>query len=249
MQELMQENESGFSEFFHKLITSDINERREMAKRSDTYGAVAEMSLYMHPALLVHICALLKGTDFWSIWDMLPSHKYDDMYERRNLDTEKTEETEIKNPMKFYEGITRKNQDEFLEFWDGENLILSDRLKRSIEAWKKIYEDAADLSPEAVSDFLSDVLYDLEHDWKCRFVDREFVDLILSNKDQPSYRKALRTLREWIDKDVMLFPELTRSQSMDWVISNYINKYDRINLSAYLSLMINEPQRRKIFGF
>jgi hypothetical protein len=242
--ELVSDNDKDFLQYLSMLITLNSKERKELANSGEPCGIVAEASLYMHPASIISLYALVKNMDFWSMWDLLPASKYEDIDFKEHKDDKKPV-----LPIEYYKFMRRKNQDEFLEFWDGENLLLSDNLLASITDWNKKIAQASDISPESINRFLSDIIFDLNNDWKCRLVDKEFVELILSNRNDATYRKALRVLRDLMDEDTKLFPELTRKQAIDWIICNYRDTHDRIRLSAYQSLLTNKQQRKKTLNF
>lgn len=153
-------------------------------------------------------------------------------------------------PSLFYKCIKRKNEDEFLEFWNGENLLLSRNLEYEIYMWSVRLEDMErDMEESQVENYLADLIYDLDHDWNCRYVDEDFVTEFMGHKGDSRYRKALVLLRKIMEKDVRYYPELTRRQAIEWVLIQTRDVKDRIIMSAYQSLMINLEQRERIFGF
>lgn len=77
---LVKDNDENFFQYLSMLVTSNLKERSELANSNEPCGIVAEASLYMHSASVIHIYALVKDTDFWSIWDLLPACKYGDVY-------------------------------------------------------------------------------------------------------------------------------------------------------------------------
>ena len=90
-------------------------------------------------------------------------------------------------------------------------------------------------------------LSEMENYWNCRFVDKAFVIDFIEHKDDKNYQKFLMVLREYLDKDVSLFPELTPQQAKEWAITKYRNKYDLTLISCYTTLMANIAQRKRIF--
>lgn len=243
IQRLVQEDGENFLRFLSTLSISDISRRRELAGSSEPYGTVAEASLYMHSASIIQLYAQAKNMDFWDVWDLLPDPKYGDVI------WEPEPNEMAGSGCNFYEISRRSDEDEFLEWWDGENLHLSAGLMEEMEHWKETYGRAEDLGPDEIVPFLADIVYDLEHEWGCRFVDRAIVDLMLAHTDDPSYRRAVRTIRNLMDEDVDMFPELTRSQALAWVVRENRSSDEKIFLSAFLSLLGNGQQRKRLLGF
>ena len=62
-------------------------------------------------------------------------------------------------------------------------------------------------------------------------------------------KKALMTLRSFMDDEYGFFPEFTKKQAGDWILRQCLGKFDSIAMSAYLSLLGNHKKRREIFGF
>jgi hypothetical protein len=46
-----------------------------------------------------------------------------------------------------------------------------------------------------------------------------------------------------------MFPELTRSQALAWVVRENRSSDEKIFLSAFLSLLGNGQQRKRLLGF
>ena len=232
--------------FLRNLLQADVENRKEMALRDDDYGIIAELSLYMLPPVIVSVYAAVRCNEFWEEWDSLEINGYGDTIMQK--EEVKQEERDIKK-VPFYRVIERNSEDEFLEFWDGENLLLSDSLKECIEDWRERYEKTKVPPDMQVESYLSDIIGDLRDDWSCRFVDKEFVIEFAEHKDVESYKKALVLFREIMDEDLDYFPELTRQQAIDWVIKRNRNTFDFIAMSAYQSLLVNHKQRMKLLGF
>lgn len=86
------------------------------------------------------------------------------------------------------------------------------------------------------------------NDWNCRFIDKSFVIDFIEHKNDKNYQKFLIVLRKYLDKDVNLFPELTKEQAKKWVINQYRDKYESKLMSCYTTLMANREQRKRIFS-
>jgi hypothetical protein len=153
-----------------------------------------------------------------------------------------------KSRVDFYKMLHRENQDEFLELWENDNLVLSDYLKEQMIKWSNDIKNAIDIGEECVEGYLADILSELEEDEQVKCTEKDFVELILANKDKEDYRKALYVLRGIMDREINYFPELTRHQAFEWVLKGRRSKRDGIIIGAYQSLMINGEKRREILG-
>lgn len=149
----------------------------------------------------------------------------------------------------FYDVICRDDQDEFLEFWDGENLHLSKELKNYLVEWKEQFEKTDQVENFDMEAYLAEIICELDKDLGCRFVDSAFVEDFLMHGDEIVYQKALLMFREIMEKDLKFFPELTRRQAIDWFIKYNIKEDDLVVMSAYQSLLVNFEQRKKVLGF
>lgn len=141
----------------------------------------------------------------------------------------------------------RDNQDEFLEFWNGKNLELSNQMQEKILEWKRLFDETPDQPKLAVENYLADALIDLENNWNCRYVDAAFVNNILLNKENAVWRRILLVFRRIMDKDIELFPELDRKLAISW-IKTYRLPSDIKAAAAFCSLMTNDSQRYRLFG-
>lgn len=234
-----------FVDFLRKLLELPLDKRKKLAEFDSNQGIMAELSFYIPPACFVNIYALLEKKEFWAVWDALGIKGYSDMLQEEEEQSDKPEKWE---KCDFYKQILRENQDEFLEFWDGRNLVLSDQMDRRIRLWKQIFVKTEDRKQLPVEEYLADTLLDMMRDWPCRYVDHAFVDGILSHKNDSMWRRALLVLRRIMDDGLELFPELDRSMAVRWV-KTYRPAFDIKAIYAYCSLMENEGQRYRIFGF
>lgn len=233
-------------EFLRTLLEMNIEKRREMALRDDDYGIISELSLYMLPPVVVSVYAAVRHDEFWEAWDSLEVKGYCDTILEN--DPEEQETSDIKR-IPFYRVIQRDSEDEFLEFWDGENLVLSESLLECLEDWKERYEKIELPLDMQVENYLAEIIEDLKEDWNCRFVDKKVVVEFLEHVDSEAYRRALLLFREMMDEDLSFFPELTRRQAIDWVIKRNRNSFDSIAIGAYQSLLGNHRQRIELLGF
>lgn len=148
-----------------------------------------------------------------------------------------------------YKRFLRENEDEFLEFWDTDDLVFSDQLAAEITEWTDWFKANDDIKPLQMEEFLAEIISDMYADLECRLVDKAFVTEFLEHRDDKNYQKALWMLRSYIDEDLVYFPELTRRQAVDWMLKENRNRYDRIVLSALQSLLVNHKKRKELFGF
>lgn len=247
MCEEYQRNPVELTSFLQRVLDLPLLDRMKLAEEQNNRGIIAELSLYMHPASVVRAFALLKDDDFWSVWDSLQINGYTDVViDEVRKPKAPTEETWMRHD--FYKQILRDDQDEFLEFWDGENLALSDAMRNRITEWKMLFTETVDASELDVPQYLADVLIDMGQDWECRYVDAALVKDFLEHRDDPMWRRALLLLRRVMDGDIDLYPELDRKMAIQW-IKTYRLPSDINAAAALCCLLTNETQRLRIFGF
>lgn len=87
-------------------------------------GIIAELSLYVLPMRLVFAYTQAADLDIWETWDSLETKGYSDIIQEADS---KDDESDFRK-FPFYKAIQRRDEDEFLEFWDGSNLLLSSRI-------------------------------------------------------------------------------------------------------------------------
>lgn len=242
-----QKDKVSLVDFLRRLLDLPLDERADLARNHNGQGIIAEVSLCVHPAEVVRVLALLEQKKFWDVWDSLKIKGYRDVVP----DEEKEQKSNRKkawNRQDFYKQILRNDQDEFLEFWDGGNLALSTRMQERIMEWKRLFDETEDQPELALEEYLADILSDMENDWFYRYVDYDFVKEMLTSKDNPMWRRALRVLRKVMDDGLERFPELDRQTAVRWV-KTYRSASDIKAIPAYCSLMVNASQRQRIFGF
>jgi len=231
--------------FLKDLLDADIERRKIMSEGEDDYGILAEISLYALPAVIVEIYAYIKNMNFWDTWDSLHINGYKEILNEE--ETDEKEEKIIKVP--FYKAIMRETQDEFLEFWNGDNLTLSDSMRNSIEKWQQDFLNTEIPMGFEMEKNLVDIIGELKEIWHCRYVDKEFVEEFMNHKEEKPYKKAIILFKNILDEGTEYFPELTKRQAKEWVIKRYRDKFDKIRMSAYQSLMMNRDKRAELFGF
>ena len=236
-------NEPDFEIWFRELLDEDFSARKEKAKQEDYKGEIAELSLYIYSQGMVMQYASAKNENFWTVWDRLNIKGYQDIIEEDDW----SEEYE-KTPYPFYLALQKESEDEFLDLWDGNNLKLSKRLKEQILQWRQWFDITSTSQNFDFEKELADTLLEMVNDWNCRFIDKSFVIDFIEHKNDKNYQKFLIVLRKYLDKDVNLFPELTKEQAKKWVINQYRDKYESKLMSCYTTLMANREQRKRIFS-
>ncbi|MGN0438326.1 MAG: hypothetical protein ACI4F4_07350 [Lachnospiraceae bacterium] len=244
MQHLYEKDKEGLKNFLYRIISMNLNDRKKLAKRDDDYGNLACASLYVLPAMLLNAYSIVAGKDFWKLWDSLECKPYKHILNKDITDTEDSAKS-----VSLSKVIQRNDEDEFMEFWDGENLVLSQRMKERLDEWKHQINEVEDILEDDVVPYLVNVINELYDVWYCRYVDDKFVTLILENKTNPNFRKALVLLHQLMHEDDYLFPELTKSQAKEWIEKRGRSSHDKYAMVAFQSLMINDSQRKQILGF
>lgn len=125
---LNEDEKSMMERFLAKLLNLNFAERKEQMALQDERGIIAELSLYVLSARLVLAYAQAVAKDFWELWDSFGSKGYSDIIQKDNPDDT---DSDLRK-MPFYNAILRNNEDEFLEYWNGSNLILSQDMEKNI---------------------------------------------------------------------------------------------------------------------
>ena len=233
-------------DYLKELLPLTLPDREKLAEAEDNLGILAELSLYVPPTCIVNAFALLEKRPFWDAWDELVTEKsYTDIIGEDDKE-EKLSEKWVKVP--FNKIIFRENEDEFLEFWDGGNLILSDEMKERIQMWKKLIDEQEDKLDLQVKPYLGETLSYIEKEWKCRYIDEAFIKKILDHQDDPAWRRVLLVLRKIVDDEIDLFPEMNRKMAILWLKPHRMS-FDSTAVAAFCSLMENDVARQKVFGF
>ena len=246
MAEEYQYDKKILEDYLKELLTLALPDRKKLAEVEDNLGIIAELSLHIPPAAVVSTFALLEKRPFWDVWDELVTEKsYTDIIEEDDKE-EKLSEKWVK--VSFNKIIFRENEDEFLEFWDGENLILSDEMKERIQMWQKLIAEQEDQPALQIKPYLGETLAYIEKEWPCRYIDEAFVEKILDHQDDPAWRRVLLVLRRIVDDGIELFPEMNRKMAVLWLKLNRM-PFDATAIAAFCSLMENDVARQRVFGF
>ena len=224
-----------------------------MSAEDGDSGLIAALSLSLPAQALVKLYALSQDELFWTVWDRLNVKSYTGVIEEEKTPekpTEKPPENPDSKPRSFplYPVMRRESEDEFLEWWDGNNLKLSDQLKNHIVTWKSSWQEISLPLEMDVEEELYDILDEMNHNWSCRYADKSFVEEFLAQKEDISHQKLLMLLRGLLSEGWEYFPELTERQAVDWILKYARDSYDSVLTSAYVSLMTNHGQRLSVFG-
>lgn len=183
------------------------------------YGDIAEASLYLLPPLIVNVFARAIGQEFWETWDSMEIKGYSDVIARKgDIDSE---EGGFSVPL--YKVIQREDENEFIEYWDDQELKFTDKMKECFEDWKERFEKI--------------------------LPGKNFVTDVLEHKNDVNYQKALLLYKEIIDKDLEYFPELTHRQAIRWIMRESKDEFCYTEMAAFPSLLINRKHRFEILGF
>lgn len=233
--------------FLWKLLDADLQNRRELTEDTQ-YGVIAEVSLYVLPSIIVRGYALAIHRNFWEVWKDLGIEGYSEIVTEQSS-ARIVEYEEDERYLSFYKVIQRDYEDEFIEFWEDGNLHLSNHMKKCLSDWKERFIETSSEKDFDMEIFLTQIVIDLEQDWRCRLVDKEFITEFMEHREDENYRKALLLYRELMDQDIRYFPELTKKQAIRWIIRDNRHKFDFIAMSAFQSLLINHKYRYEILGF
>ena len=242
---LQQKDNRAFETWLKKLLKCSYDERMKLAEKKDDFRTAAVFSGFFPAPVLVSVYAKAIGEDFWPVWDRLNVQAYRD-YHPLDYPEDDTEDHDFLLPL--YKPIWRDSEDEFLEYWDGKEMKLSEELTRQFSLWAEAFRTIEIPSGMNTEKELAGILSDLENIWECRLVDQAFIEEFLDNKDDPDHQKLLLVLREYLYEGAEYFPELTRQQAAEWILSGSRDDHDPVLMSAYVSMMTNHKLRKHIMG-
>ena len=233
----------GLEEWLKMLLSEELEGRKKMGEALDDYGEMAELSTYFLSQEVASLYAISRGEAFWSIWDRMGIEGY-----RKYISDDKDRRSDNERVLPFYKVILRENENEFLEWWDGENLELSEKMTEQLEKWKEQFVKMEIPLQFDTESLLGDVLDEMNNIWECRLVDGSFVDEFLAHKSNPYHQKLLLVLWNYLNEGVEDFPELTRKQAVSWLLRRARDSGDKLFMAGYATLMTNHDQRKCIFG-
>ncbi|WP_276953224.1 hypothetical protein [Enterocloster lavalensis] len=231
--------------YLKRLLDSEHKDRVALAAEDTVYGEIAEASLYLLPPLIVNVYAVASGQGFWETWDSMGIKGYSDVIVRKR----DTDSPKDRSSLPLYKAIQREDEDEFLEYWDSQELKLSDKMKKCFQDWKERFEKIIPDKNFETEPFLAEILAELEEYGKCRLVDKSFVTDVLEHRDDSNYQKVLLLYKEILDKDQKYFPELTHRQAIRWIMRRSRAEFDYKEMAAFPSLLMNRKHRLEILGF
>ncbi len=236
--------DAGFEQWLREVLSSDLEKRKKLSEMDDDHGLIAELAMYFHSQVIARLYSISTGEEFWDVWERLNVNGYTDIIWNR----EEWHHSDKLKPLPFYRAIKRETQDEFLEWWDGENLKLSEELEEHFKDRQKTYDKLKVVSEMDAEKMLGNILYEMKKYWYCRYVDKKFVDEILSHKEDGSYLKILMVLWLFLNEPAEYYPELTRRQAIEWIIRRSRDPHDAVSMAAFTALIANNEQRERIFG-
>lgn len=233
--------------FLRELLDADMQKRQELTENSQ-YGLIAETSLYVLPAVIVHAYALAIQHNFWGVWKKIGITGYSEIITKK-ITADSAQHKEDKKELSFYKAIQRDYEDEFIEFWEDGDLFLSGNMKERLSDWKEHFKETRPEENFRMEPFLAQIVKELDQDWGCRLVEQEFITEFMEHREDDNYKRALLFYRELMDQDIRYFPELTRKQAIQWVLRNNRDPFEFTAMSAFQSLLINHRHRYEILGF
>lgn len=236
-----------FIMYLKELLQKEFKGRKIMAQDQTDYGILAEISLYVTPVTLVRVLANVKKISFFAMWEELSINKvYQDNI---NYGYDKDAKTESKHVIHFFKAIQRKNADELLGVWNDKKLPFSENMVDAIKNWKEQYNAIVIANDFDTEKELAYILRDLNDEWNIEYVEEDFITKFIANKNNDSYKKALRLLRMVMDKVFKYYPELTRRQAFQWIIKYKRDDFDTIEIIGLIRVLTNKKTRNEIFGF
>lgn len=228
------------------------------------FGLVMNLVMTMQEAYSIEECYLMRKNEVCNVCDYAlliqriigvklffsgPERRY--RKEEHFICQEPHKNQQLRKEPLFYQVILRKNEDEFLEFWDDCELYLSDVMKKNLEEWKLEFEGIEEAEAAAVDTelCLMEILLEMQKIWKCRLVDEKLVREFIGHSKELPFQKGLLVWRKIMDENIEYFPELTARQVREWVTKPCCREEDRIRISGYASLLTNLMRRARLFGF
>ena len=249
MRQMYKNNPEETFSFIKRLTGLSRDERTEISRKDDCFGTVAELSLYLSPPLLIGVYCVLSGKEFWSIWDSLGITGYADPI--NNEEKEERKEREKREwGFPFYKVILRDNEDDFLEFWDGQRKMeLSNELKENMEKWNRLFKGMTYGPDFRMKNSLATIFGRIDENWDCRYPDMEMIKEFIKNQDNDSYKKAAVLFIDLLDAPCRMFPELTPELAREVSSRGYKAGHINRELDAYMSMLVNHELRAEVLGF
>ena len=218
-------------DFLKKLLDSDLADRKRKACEKGDYGLLAELSLYVYPAIIVSAYAHIKNMSFWDLWRNMNISGYEDIIDLYSLDDLSIESCEFNSEVSFYRAIGKETEDDFIDVWDGYNLNLSYTCSSIIDSIKSIYLFSG-YDESIDTEDLKKIVQIHTESTDIRYVNESFVKEFIENIQDDRYRKAISTYIYILHESI-----------------SYMEDYRVLYINTFQSLMNNHPIRKKIFGF
>ena len=238
-----------YLDFIIKLLDLTLEERKKRAKPKENFAFLTEASVKVPGAALVIAYAQAFSTNFYDLWKKVGKTGYWDIEGEEKMDKDETNHQPIDKHF-FQKCIMRNNEDEFMEFYDGEELDLSPERKSDIAEWKIRYADINDSDVDAINieETLADLVKILHRVWDCKYVEKDMVEDFRQHKEDINHKKAIYLLNMLLQNKIDLFGEFTRNQALE-VLKTVNQKENAEYFSGYFDLISNNQYRNEVFGF
>jgi hypothetical protein len=242
----MKRNGDPIENYLQKLIVAKLEERTAYAMEESDFGTLAELSRYCPSQELLLVYEIVMSSDFWSEWENFANQGFytDWINSENNVDNEKERKT-----LHFYKAIGRDDENEALGEFSDRILDISGAMEQSIVRWREQAESAkVPDNYDSISE-LKKVLLELRSIYSIRRMDYDLFEELYCNPQKETTKKVILLLRNHLDNEVFLFPELTREQAKKWVIEPSRSEYDKRVINGLLGLLANKEKRMELLGF
>lgn len=231
------------------LLNSNLAVRESLCRGEESiFGKLAEISLYSLPAALVGAYASITKEKFWTVWFRLGIEEYSDIYEN---DEDIIREDKKRSEYPFYKIIFRDDEDDFIEFWNGNDMLFSTMLQDNFKIWRQEFDSIEDETVQGIraEEYLANLILDMYGIWDACIVKESLIQDVIQHKDSIPYKKGLFLLNKLINADSDIFPELTSKQVLGWYSKRNRDKVKQKNIKDYVAMITNGLLRKEILGF
>ena len=236
-------SDPGFEQWLSGILSFDAENMEKAIQPDEDYCHMAEISSHLYTQEIIKTYSISINADFWTVWDRMGciekqeivDEDVDTIYKMRN------------RKISLHDVLIRDYDDEMFGWCDCEDLKLSVKLKKALTKWKNSF-NRMQVTPDVESeDILEDIMYIISVVWRCRYIDKAFVDDFMRNKNDPNHKKWLLILKNFIIKGIEDFPELTEFQAIIWTLIMSRDSYDKVLIAGFTSLLGNPEQRDRFF--
>ena len=230
------------------LLDATLPEREKTSSEAGILGELSEISLYSLPPIIVAAYAHTIEEEFWQVWFRLGIEGYVDVCEKE----EDIFETQIpKIQCDFYKILQRDNEDDFIEFWNGKDMLFSTMLQDNFRIWRGEFDSINDETVQGIQaeEYLANLILDMYGIWDACIVKDSLIQEVIQHKDIIPYKKALLLLNKLLNADIDIFPELTSEQVLWWYSKRNKDKVKQKNIKDYVAMITNGLLRKEILGF